>query len=232
MTMSSTRENPTVLLTGFEPFGTDEHNPSADVAEATVEALGQSGIRAVSAVLPCTFATSHEALFDLIERHEPDVVICLGLAAGRAKVGVEQVAINLQQARISDNAGFQPNGTSVVVGGPDGIFTTLPARRIVSAAGELPVELSLSAGTFVCNHLFYALMHAVEKGRWGERGPQSAGFVHVPWDTDVSRVYPGIPLSESVAGVHRVVVETLEFLKDPGAPEADTTMGAGLGTLH
>lgn len=232
MIMSSTHETPTVLLTGFEPFGDDEHNPSATVADAAARALLGSGIQVVSAVLPCEFATSHEVLFDLITRHEPEVVICLGLAAGRSQVGVEQVGINLQQARISDNAGCQPNGTPVVVGGPDGIFATLPARRIVSAAGELPVELSLSAGTFVCNHVFYSLMHAVEIGAWGERSPESAGFVHVPWDTDVSTVYPGIPLAESVAGVCHVVEETLKHLRDPDAPEADTTQGAGLGTLH
>lgn len=230
--MSSARATPTVLLTGFEPFGNDKHNPSATVAEATAQTVGQSDIKAVSTVLPCEFATSHEVLFDAISQHHPDVVICLGLAAGRQKAGVEQIAINLQQARIPDNAGHQPNGTAVVAGGSDGIFTALPAPRIVAAAGELPLELSLSAGTFVCNHVFYALMHAVQQRRWGERGPAAAGFVHVPWDTDVSSAYPGIPLADSVASVHHLVVETLAFLDDPNASEADATMGAGLGTLH
>lgn len=230
--MSAPSDAPTILLTGFDPFGRDAHNPSASVAEEATRVLRQDGLNAVSTVLPCEFATSHRVLFDVITEYRPDVVVCLGLAAGRRKVGVEQVAINLQQARIADNAGDQPVGRPVVAGGPDGIFTTLPARRIVATAGELPLELSLSAGTFVCNHVFYALMHAITSTRWDDAGPAAAGFVHVPWDTEISDAYEGVALADSVASVAHVVKQTVAQILDPDATEADASVGAGLGTLH
>jgi pyroglutamyl-peptidase len=174
-----------VLLTGFEPFDDDTINPSWEIARALdgwiVEA---GGLRArVDAVrLPCVFGQALHALDRALAAlaQPPALVICLGLAGGRAEITPERVAINVDDARIADNAGARPIDEPVVAAGPAAYFSTLPVKAIVRdlhAAG-LPASVSNSSGTFVCNHVFYALMHrlATRPGLAGTRG----GFVHVP----------------------------------------------------
>lgn len=164
-----------VLLTGFEPFGGGATNPSWDVARAVAAAWqGPEDVRAVE--LPCVFDSASRALAAALDEHTPDVVVALGLAAGRAGVTPERVAINLADARIPDNAGAQPRDAEVVPGGPAAYFSTLPVKAAVAAVHELgfPASLSMSAGTYVCNATFYALQHVTAGTR------VRAGFVHVP----------------------------------------------------
>ena len=178
-----------ILLTGFEPFGGDTFNPSRAIAFRAAEMLAERSIPARAAELPCVFALAPERLNELVDEHEPDVVISLGLAAGRDALSLEKVAINHVDARIPDNAGEQPIDRQVLPGGANAYFSTLPLKgalralrngptepRRGQAGSHVRAEISYSAGTFVCNQVFYALMHRLD-GNPGARG----GFIHVPW---------------------------------------------------
>lgn len=168
-----------ILLTGFEPFAGDTFNPSWALARRTAEILESSGIRAHAGLLPCVFETAPVVLNDLLQHQTPQLVISLGLAAGRNALSLEKVAINHIDARIVDNAGEQPIDTPVAADGPNAYFSTLPLKRaleeIKAQGSSVPVEVSLSAGNFVCNQVFYALMHALA----GQEDIR-AGFIHVP----------------------------------------------------
>lgn len=195
-----------VLLTGFEPFGGDALNPSWLAAQA-LHGRRIAGHRVVAAQLPTVFGASLERLDALLHQHRPALVVCLGLAAGRAALSLERVAINVQDARMPDNAGAEPVDTPVVPGGPAAYFSTLPIkamRAAVQAAG-VPAEVSQTAGTFVCNHVFYGLMHrlATEPVLAGARG----GFVHVPLLPEQGA--PGLALEDQVKGLRAAIAAAL-----------------------
>ena len=147
---------PTVLLTGFEPFDNADTNPSWLAARAL---HGRQIVRhrIVAAQLPTAFNASAQQLAGLVALHRPALVLCLGLAAGRTAISLERVAINVNDARIPDNAGEQPVDTPVVPDGPDAYFTRMPVKAMLLAIRGTGVdgELSNTAGTFVCNHIFY-----------------------------------------------------------------------------
>lgn len=170
---------PTVLVTGFEPFGGMPMNPSGAVAQAlhgrVLQAAGASA-QVVGVVLPCVFGQALHALEDVLAAHRPRIVLALGQADGRTDLSVERVAINVDDARIPDNAGAQPVDRPVVAGAPAAYFSTLPIKAIVAAlkAAGHPASVSQTAGTFVCNHVFYGLQH-----RMAGSGVRS-GFMHVP----------------------------------------------------
>ena len=128
--------------------------------------------------VPIVDASDPATLRALIAREQPDIVLCVGLAADRPAISVERIAVNLCDARIADNDGVQPREKPVIARAPDAYFSTLPVTNIVDALGRagLRAEMSMSAGTFVCNHVFYSLMHAAAKDKRAIR----AGFVHVP----------------------------------------------------
>ena len=191
----------TVLVTGFERFGEHAANPTEEaVASLPAEV---AGARLVTAVLPVEFGRCAQEALGLITEHAPDAVVLTGLAAGRAAVTPERVAINVRDVAgegVADNAGVAPEDEPVVEGGPDGLFATLPNRRIVERlrAAGLPAELSATAGTFICNETLYAVLHSL---RALGPGAPLAGFVHVP-DVDV------LPVAELVRAL-LVVVETV-----------------------
>lgn len=196
----------TVLLTGFEPFGGERINPSQEmVHNLHGEIIRRHRIE--GAVLPCVFRDSLPMLRRLIRRHEPAIVICLGQAGGRAAITPERVAINVDDARMPDNAGKQPVDRPVVRGGPAAYFSTLPIKAMVRdmRTAGLPAEVSQTAGTFVCNHVFYGLMHALSD-RPGVRG----GFIHLPWlpaqgtpALELAQMEKAVRLSISVALARR-----------------------------
>lgn len=165
-----------VLVTGFEPFGGDAVNASLEAVRRLPPRLGALEID--TAELPTSYARSLPALEAAIARSHPRVVLCVGQAADRAALCVERVAVNLQDARIPDNDGARPADAPVIAGAPAAYLATLPVRAAVAAlrAQELPAQLSMSAGTFVCNHVFYGLMRLAEARRHAFRG----GFLHVP----------------------------------------------------
>lgn len=207
----------TVLVTGFEPFGGDAVNPSQEIARA-LDGRVIGGRRVVGAVLPCVFGASRRELLRLLRRYRPEVTVCVGLAAGRVGITPERVAINVDDARIPDNAGQQPVDRPVVRGAPAAYWSTLPLKAIVRALRTRgwPAEVSQSAGTFVCNHVFFSLMHALRRRR--ARG----GFVHVPRARETGSAAGGmesaLAVSELVAALEVAVAVTLRRRRDLRAP--------------
>lgn len=198
-----------VLLTGFEPFGGQSVNPSWQAVQRLAETW-DGPARLVTLELPVDFRTAGPALADAIESARPDVVVAVGQAGGRPDVTVERVAINVDDARISDNGGFSPVDEPVVAGGPAAYFATLPVKACVAAMTEagVPASVSQTAGTFVCNHVFYRVMHELETGP----GPAArGGFVHVPFTPEqaAGTRHPSMSLDVITAGLDAVVRATL-----------------------
>lgn len=170
------RKLPTVLLTGFAPFEGATVNPSWQ-AVAALRGKQVAGHRIVARELPTEFGTSLRALRQAIRESKPTLVLCVGLAGSRSRISLERVAINVDDARIADNAGRQPIDVPVVADGPAAYFSTLPIKAMLAALRDagIPAEVSQTAGTYVCNHVFYGLMHALRR-----RPALRAGFMHVP----------------------------------------------------
>src|SRR3954463_568537 len=145
------------LVTGFEPFGGDSVNPSSLAVGKLKKRIG--GVAVHTAELPTSYAYSAKVLLAAIEKGKPDIVLCVGQAGGRTELCLERVAINVQDARIRDNDGKQPIDKPVVKDGPPAYFSTLPIKACVAAMrqGGLAATVSNTAGTFVCNHILYAL---------------------------------------------------------------------------
>ena len=187
-----------VLLTGFEPFGNAPSNPSGEIVRQI------SGDNIVTAILPVAYAQSAERLLSLIEEHKPDVVICLGQAEGRTAITPERVAINLDDARLADNQGVLRNDVKILQDGPDAYFSTLPVNELVAAikAQGIPAAVSLSAGAFLCNHVFY-----VAQNKFAGSDVLS-GFVHVPLMDSQAAEFPGLPtmpLDQMVLAVRAMI---------------------------
>jgi pyroglutamyl-peptidase len=203
-----------VLLTGFEPFGGETLNPSA-LAAQKLDGAVVDGRRVVGAVLPCVFGESLTELRREIQRVKPELVICTGQAGGRAGVSLERVAINIEDAIIPDNAGNQPADRPVLRGGPAAYWSTLPIKAITAALlkAGLPVGVSQSAGTFVCNHVFYGLMRTLT------RQPKvRGGFIHVPYLPEQARRAgdgsPSLPLDQIVRGLEIAIATSLATKRD------------------
>lgn len=195
--MTSERARPpTVLLTGFDPFNGASVNPSWLAVQA-LHGKQVRGRRLVAAQLPTDCAAALPRLDALLRQYQPELVACVGQAGGRAALSLERVAINVLDAPIPDNAGAQPVDVPVVPGGPAAYFSTLPIKAACAGLRRagLPAEVSQTAGTFVCNQVFYGLMHSL--ATWPQLAHTRGGFVHVPWlpeqgapamlQTDVSR---------------------------------------------
>ena len=197
---------PCVLLTGFDAFGGAAINPSWLAVQALDQAV-IAGHRVVAAQLPTVFESSLKLLRQLLLFHQPALVICVGQAGGRAALSLERVAINISDASMADNAGWQPLDTPVAADGPAAYFSTLPIKAIVRALQHagLPAEVSQSAGTFVCNHVFYGLMHELANAQGGHA--IRAGFMHVPFVPEQGE--PSLTLMETVRGLRLAVELTL-----------------------
>jgi pyroglutamyl-peptidase len=203
----------TILLTGFEPFNQATINPSW---EAVVALKGwRNGDFAVEVRrLPCVFGMANRVMGGLLEELKPDVVIATGQAGGRPELSVERVAINVDDATIVDNEGQQPVDTPIVQGAPAAYFSTLPIKAIVQEMRErgLRAGVSQTAGTFVCNHVFYGLLHRTANTQ------TRAGFIHVPFlPEQLARgdvTTPRMELDEIVEGLRAAVEATMAFERD------------------
>jgi pyroglutamyl-peptidase len=178
-----------ILLTGFQPFGGEASNPSWE-AVAALEGEGIAGAVVHAVELPVVFAASRQVLLRALDRFAPELVLCVGQAGGRSRLSLERVAINLCDARIPDNAGAQPIDQPVVAEGPTAYFSSLPIKAMAGAVLEagIPAEISHTAGTYVCNAVFYALMHALAL-----RPDVRGGFLHVPYSPAQAVRHPGMP---------------------------------------
>lgn len=204
-----------VLLTGFEPFDGLDSNPSEFVAQQLHDEVIR-GHEITGATLACEFGKSLRQLRHLIRKHEPALVICLGLAGGRAQITPERVAINVDDARIPDNAGKQPSGRPVIRAGPVAYWSTLPVKAIVAdlLKNGIPADVSQTAGTFVCNHVFYGLMHELTRHAGETRG----GFIHLPPLADPHTDQTGLSAEKLLAGVRIVIATSLREKKDLREP--------------
>lgn len=214
----------TILVTGFEPFGGSDINPSWDAVAELPEEI--AGARIVTRQLPCAFGQSVEVVERACAELEPDAIVLVGLAAGRAGITPERVAINVDDARIPDNAGQKPLDRPIAAHGPAAYFSTLPVKAMVEAIREegLPASLSNSAGTFVCNHVMYGVLHHLA---CSESSGVLAGFIHVPAVPDMlgdDTTTPTLTRAEITRGLHAA----LEALVKHGAKDVT----ADLGTLQ
>ncbi len=169
-----------IILTGFEPFGGESTNPAWDSVQMVADNV--AGITVIKAELPCVFGESGEVLDKLIERENPDFVLCVGQAGGRATLAVERVGINLMDARIGDNKGNSPVDEPVFADGKEAYFSNLPVKAMVAAIREsgVPSSVSYTAGTYVCNYILYHTLHRIATKHPNIKG----GFIHVPFSTE------------------------------------------------
>ncbi|MFO0827551.1 MAG: pyroglutamyl-peptidase I [Phycisphaerales bacterium] len=205
---ASKRAHLRVLLTGFEPFDGSSVNPSAEVVAALAnEPL--DGASVVPLVLPVVGGVATRRLLRAIDAESPDAVIMLGESSRAAAITLERVAVNLRDYRIADNAGAVVRDQPVVRGGPAAYFSALPVRDLLEAvtAEGIACDLSLSAGSFLCNEVMYAALHDA-----ATRAPRRpTGFVHLPrLPRQVGRDgrQPSMPIEAQVHGV-AVILETL-----------------------
>ena len=165
-----------VLVTGFEPFGADSINASWEAVRRLPKRVAD--IDVVVERVPVVFGEATRIVEELIGRERPDAVLCTGVAAGRAQVTPEYVAINHRHARIADNKGFQPHDEPVVAGAPDAYFATAPVYAMVEACCNegIPAAVSYTAGTYCCNDLFYSVRHLAQQ----KYPSMKVDFIHVP----------------------------------------------------
>lgn len=203
-----------ILVTGFEPFGSHRSNPSWDAVEALPEEM--EGVQIVKRKLPVSFRRFSAPLEAAIEEERPDGLICVGLAGGEDKVSVERVGINLMEARIPDNDGFQPFDTPIRPDGDTAYFSTLPVKRMAKAVESRGIAccVSYSAGTFVCNAALYTGLYlSSRRYRF-----MKCCFIHVPYDETMEEALAGQPFMKR---------ETLTEALTAAAGEAARALKAG-----
>jgi pyroglutamyl-peptidase len=203
----------TILLTGFEPFNKAGINPSWEAVRA-LKGWREGGFAVEVRQLPCVFGLASRVIAGAVEELRPDVVIATGQAGGRPELSLERIAINVDDALILDNHEQQPVDLPVVDGGPAAYFSTLPIKAIVREMRErgLRAGVSQTAGTFVCNHVFYGLMHNTANT------PVRAGFIHVPFLPEQAALRadgaPSMTLDEMVEGLRAAVQVSLAVERD------------------
>lgn len=198
--------NCTVLVSGFEPFGEDVINPSWEAVSRIPDQI--NGAEVIKERLPVVFKEAGAKLQDMISRYSPDIVICVGLAGGRSGITPELAAVNLANARIPDNKGNQPAEEKIIINGEERLLSTLPIQAMVERLHDagLPAEISESAGTFVCNEVFYSLMQMTQCS------DIKAGFIHVPFTKGMRDDQPAMELSDITSGLLICIEEAVKLL--------------------
>ena len=199
-----------ILVTGFDPFGGEKVNPALEAVKSLPSVIHGAEIRWVE--IPTVFYKSAEVLEAEIDRYQPDVVLCIGQAGGRASLTPERVAINQDDARIPDNDGNQPIDTPIRLDGEAAYFSTLPIKAMVQAIKEvgLPATVSNTAGTFVCNHLMYQALYLADKKFLNMR----AGFMHIPYMTEQVINKPNtasMNLADIVKGIEAAIGAIVDY---------------------
>ena len=185
--------NQTLLITGFDPFGGGTINPAWEAVKLLPDCIGPFRIQKLQ--IPTVFDLAAETVLKTAETIHPDVILCVGQAGGRAAVTPERVAINLRDARISDNQGNQPTEAPIVPDGPAAYFSTVPVSSMAQSIRDagLPGQVSNTAGTFVCNDTLYTLLHHYAGT------PVRVGFIHVPYLPQQGT--PSLPLEQTAAAL-------------------------------
>lgn len=200
-----------ILLTGFEPFGDIPLNPSQALVEALPNHLPDH-VELTKAILPVDEQQAPKELLTLIHHHNPDAVLSFGLAAGRPKISLERVAINLMDFRIPDNVGTTKSNEPIIPGGPAAYFSTLPIQAMLSAlmAEGIPAQQSLTAGAYLCNLVFYVMMHEISLSNL----PIRAGFIHLPALPEqaalADKPMPSLNLDQAIRAAHILIAQFKE----------------------
>lgn len=166
-----------ILVTGFDPFGGESINPAWEAVKNIPDTV--EDMEVIKVQIPTVFRKSIDTVLEAAKEHNPDVILCVGQAGGRYDMTVERVAINLDDARIKDNEGNQPIDLPVYEDGESAYFTSLPIKAMVEEMKKSgsPASVSNTAGTFVCNHIMYAVLYHIDKNSIAKKG----GFIHVPY---------------------------------------------------
>lgn len=206
-----------VLITGFEPFGGASINPALEAVKQ-LEAISFTNATVVTCQVPVARFKAIDTVISAIEYHQPDIVITIGQAGGRAAITPERIAINIDDFRITDNDGNQPTDQPVIEQGPDAYFSTLPIKAITLALQQqgIPCQVSNTAGTFVCNHLFYGIQHYLRDSN------TKHGFIHIPLLPEQAPAgdQPSMSLDTIVLGLKIAIEATV-------SNEQDISVGAG-----
>lgn len=181
-----------VLVTGFDPFGGESINPSWEAVKSIKNTI--AGAEIIKLQLPTVAYKSISQLHNKMVELNPDIVISVGQAGGRAGVTPERVAINITDARIPDNEGNQPIDEVIFEDGDTAYFSNLPVKAMVQAISDagFPSSLSNTAGTYICNHVMYGILYYIQKEFPNTRG----GFIHVPFATSQVTDKPEMPSME------------------------------------
>ena len=189
-----------LLITGFDPFDGATINPSWEAVKLLPDTIGEYEIHKLQ--IPTVFGLAPRTVLEAAEKLQPDVIISVGQAGTRPAITPERIGINVRDARITDNAGISPKDESIVPGGPDGYFSTLPVKAMIAAISDagIPASISNTAGTFVCNDVLYSLLHHFA-------GTDTrCGFIHVPWLPEQGE--PSLPL-ETTAKALEIAISAL-----------------------
>lgn len=186
-----------LLITGFDPFGGETINPAWEAVKRLPEIIGDYELCKLE--IPTVFGLAADTVLEKAAQVRPDVILCIGQAGGRDAVTPERIGINLRNARIADNAGNQPQEETIIPGGADGIFSTLPVAEMACAISNagLPANVSNTAGTFVCNDTLYTLLHHFTGTH------VRIGFIHVPYLPEQGT--PNLPLEQIVEALTAAV---------------------------
>lgn len=210
-----------VLITGFSPFGGEKINPAYEAVKGLEDNL--NGVIIIKTEISTVFNKSIDELDKIIGSENPDIVICVGQAGGRFDLTIERVAINLDDARISDNDGNQPLDVKIFDDGENAYFSSLPIKAIVQRIRQngIPASVSNTAGTFVCNHLMYGLLYLIDKKYPKVRG----GFIHVPFSPEQVTSkgnLPSMSIENITKGLKIAIEASLEYIEDIKTVEGKT----------
>ena len=190
-----------LLITGFDPFGGEEINPSWEAVSLLPDIIGEYALTKLR--IPVVFGEGAETVIKIAKTLSPDVVLCIGQAGGRNAITPELVAINLRHANIPDNKGNQPLDEAIVEGGKTAYFSTLPVRNMATAVQKAGVQaqVSYSAGAYVCNDVLYSLLAHFENS------DTKVGFIHIPYCSAQNKT-PSMPLEEIIKGL-TIAIESI-----------------------
>ena len=182
-----------LLITGFDPFGGSTVNPSWQAVEALPDQVGDYVLCKLP--VPTVFGKAASLVLEKAEEFQPDLILCIGLASGRSAVTPERIAVNIRDARIPDNEGNQPSGDRIATDGPAAYFATAPIEKMTQSIRDagIPACISNTAGTFVCNDVFYTLLHHYEKMC------TIVDFIHIPNTPELGE--PSLPLEQIVSAL-------------------------------
>ncbi|MBE6562059.1 MAG: pyroglutamyl-peptidase I [Ruminococcaceae bacterium] len=199
------------LLTGFAPFGGSRINPSYEAVKRIPEQLG--GHTVIRAEIPVEYDRCGEVLLSLIDEHDPDCVLCIGQAAGRSGISLENIAVNVKAASVPDNAGVLCSGEKIAPDGAESLQARLPLKELCTLLTEADIraKISYSAGTYVCNNLLYHLLRYAE-----EEDPRLlCGFIHIPADEsqagDFAEGTPTMPIADVVRALKLIMAYLAEM---------------------